>query len=180
MRGKAFPWVLLCAACTWFPGAQSKALTPLGPNASRAVPSLILAFEEFPGPTVGRPVAEALAAIGPAARAALPALIKVVSITTADQFLLHDVSTAIVALGDPANPAMIRTALSFHLGRSKAPETLDLDGDALIPARLPAIAACLQDADEFVRLRAAIMLQPEADGERLAGVHRFEAAGNGV
>ena len=29
MRGKAFPWVLLCAACTWFPGAQSKALTPL-------------------------------------------------------------------------------------------------------------------------------------------------------
>ena len=106
--------------------AAAKALIPLGPKAARAVPSLILAFEEFPGPTVGRPVAEALAAIGPAARAALPALIKVVSITTADQFLLHDVSTAIVALGDPANPAMIRTALSFQIGRSKAPETLDL------------------------------------------------------
>ena len=140
----------------------AKALLPLGPNAALAVQALISTFEEYPAPSVGEPIAQTLAAIGPAAKSALPALIEIVRIPTANHSLLQNVAKAIAALGDPGNKVMVRAGLSTddRDWRMEAELMIDWNNPAYISEVLLVVADCLDDENLEVRRRAGQRTAP--------------------
>ena len=136
-----------------------KGLSALGADASNAVPTLIEIYEQNTSPTARRAAANALVEVGPAAKLAIPALIKSASSTNADvrAFAVYTLGrmalepemvdpVLIRALRDPDrevryNAAFGLSALAFMGGDAK-------------PA-VPALVEALQDSYVSARCGAA-------------------------
>lgn len=147
-------------------GDAVRAIKEMGPAGAPAIPALCTAFRESSQRTRAA-IAALLATYGPSAREALPHLIEAVRGPVVDYRLLEAVAPAIAALGDPANPEMIRACLSAEdFNKRRSIPLLQLMRK--YPAMLPTVADHLADPDIVVRHHAAHYLlryfqYPEAD-----------------
>jgi HEAT repeat protein len=129
-------------------------LGEIGPEASEAVSALIRALED-PSAAVRNRSAAALGKIGPAARDAVPVLVRSVVRTKPSPVSRSFVTKAIVKIGGPAVPELIRLLRDQdESARSFAAESLGMIGPAARKA-VPALVPMIGDPRMVMRLVAA-------------------------
>jgi HEAT repeat protein len=94
-------------------------LSAHGPKALPALSALRLAFQKTESSNVAEAIAQTFAVIGPDAKDAIPDILA--KLKTADQntSLLSDLASALVALGEPGHPEVVRACMLLPEGGGK-------------------------------------------------------------